>query len=102
MIGKTISHYHVTGALGAGGAYRFRPEQRGPVRFIGFRVSTRFPFGLFSKALILEHPERSLIYPARDARRTRPLRSAPRERRGRRFRGLLSTRFPLSCATPDQ
>ena len=45
-------------------AYRFRPAQRGPICFSGFRVSTRFPFGLFSKALTLEHRERALVYPA--------------------------------------
>jgi uncharacterized protein (DUF58 family) len=60
-------------------AYRFRPEQRGPVRFIGFRVSTRFPFGLFSKALILEHPERSLIYPALETLDAPAHFGAPRE-----------------------
>jgi uncharacterized protein (DUF58 family) len=44
--------------------YRVQPPRRGVARFIGFRVSTRFPFGLFSKALTLESPEETLVYPA--------------------------------------
>ncbi len=50
-------------------AYRFRPRRRGPIRFSGFRVSTRFPFGLFSKAFTLELPERALVYPALETTR---------------------------------
>ncbi len=50
-------------------AYRLLPPRRGPLRLAGFRVSTRFPFGLFAKACILEHPEDALAYPAIDARR---------------------------------
>ncbi len=50
-------------------AYRFRPRRRGPIRFSGFRVSTRFPFGLFTKAFTLEHPERALVYPALETTR---------------------------------
>ena len=45
-------------------SYRFRPGQRGPFEFIGFRVSTRFPFGLFAKAMEIEAPEEALAYPA--------------------------------------
>jgi uncharacterized protein (DUF58 family) len=44
-------------------AYRFSPPRRGPLVFSGFEVFTRFPFGLFSKALTLEAPERTLVYP---------------------------------------
>jgi uncharacterized protein (DUF58 family) len=47
-------------------AYRLRPEQRGPLCFRGFVVSTRFPFGLFSKALVLDAEESTLVYPAID------------------------------------
>ena len=50
-------------------AYRLRPARRGPIRFSGFRVSTRFPFGLFSKALTLEQLDRALVYPALEALR---------------------------------
>jgi uncharacterized protein (DUF58 family) len=44
--------------------YRFAPSHRGDLAFAGFRVSTRFPFGLFSKAMLIEAEERSLVYPA--------------------------------------
>ncbi|MEM7413315.1 MAG: DUF58 domain-containing protein [Myxococcota bacterium] len=47
-------------------SYRLRPEQRGELEFLGFVVFTRFPFGLFSKALTLDAPERALVYPAVD------------------------------------
>ena len=45
-------------------SYRFIPGQRGPFEFTGFRVSTRFPFGLFAKAMEIEGPEEALAYPA--------------------------------------
>jgi uncharacterized protein (DUF58 family) len=45
-------------------SYRFRPTQRGPFEFTSFRVSTRFPFGLFAKAMEIEAPEPALAYPA--------------------------------------
>jgi uncharacterized protein (DUF58 family) len=45
-------------------SYRFRPARRGPFAFEGFRVSTRFPFGLFVKAMEIEAPEPALAYPA--------------------------------------
>ena len=44
-------------------SYRCVLRQRGEIHFDGFRVSTRFPFGLFSKALTLESPQTSLVYP---------------------------------------
>jgi uncharacterized protein (DUF58 family) len=44
--------------------YRFTPAARGPLRFSGFLVYTRFPFGLFTKALRLEATTSSLAYPA--------------------------------------
>jgi uncharacterized protein (DUF58 family) len=46
--------------------YRLRPEQRGEIAFRGFVVFTRFPFGLFSKALVIEAPATALVYPAVD------------------------------------
>ncbi len=45
-------------------SYALRPEQRGTLRFAGFRVHTRFPFGLFSKSLRIDAPEELLVYPA--------------------------------------
>ncbi len=44
--------------------YRFRPTRRGAFEFTGFRVSTRFPFGLFAKAMEIEGLEAALVYPA--------------------------------------
>jgi uncharacterized protein (DUF58 family) len=44
--------------------YRFAPSRRGDLGFAGFRVTTRFPFGLFSKAMLIEAEERTLVYPA--------------------------------------
>jgi uncharacterized protein (DUF58 family) len=45
-------------------AYRFAPSRRGDLAFAGFRVTTRFPFGLFSKAMLIEADDRALVYPA--------------------------------------
>ena len=47
-------------------SYRFTPPKRGPLEFVGFRVATRFPFGLFSKALWIEAPRGALVFPALD------------------------------------
>jgi uncharacterized protein (DUF58 family) len=50
------------------GFYRLRPAARGDLGFLGFRVSTRFPFGLFSKSLEIDAPGSALVYPAVEAR----------------------------------
>src|SRR5207247_1614737 len=47
-------------------SYRLHPEQRGELAFAGFVVSTRFPFGLFSKSRAFDAPDRALVYPAVD------------------------------------
>jgi uncharacterized protein (DUF58 family) len=52
--------------------YALAAEARGPLWLGGFRVSTRFPFGLFSKALLLEQPQQALVYPAVDRGSVRP------------------------------
>jgi uncharacterized protein (DUF58 family) len=44
-------------------AYRLVPSHRGTLRLAGFRISTRFPFGLFAKASILEQADEALVYP---------------------------------------
>jgi uncharacterized protein (DUF58 family) len=44
--------------------YRFEASRRGPATFTSFRVSTRFPFGLFVKSLLMECPKAVLVYPA--------------------------------------
>jgi len=60
-------------------AYLLRAPARGPLRFAGFRVSTRFPFGLFAKSLLLEAPAQTLVYPAIDPVRAAPLESSTRQ-----------------------
>jgi len=60
-------------------AYRCVPSQRGEIRFDGFQVSTRFPFGLFSKALTLESPQTSLVYPTLEPLSIPPSFGAARE-----------------------
>ena len=44
-------------------SYRLRPERRGELAFRGFVVFTRFPFGLFSKSLLIEDESVALVYP---------------------------------------
>ncbi|MBX3129738.1 MAG: hypothetical protein KF718_23685 [Polyangiaceae bacterium] len=47
-------------------AYRRNPGRRGRDRHIGFRVATRFPFGLFEKSRELSADGDLIIYPAVD------------------------------------
>ncbi len=47
-------------------SYGLKPEHRGPLAFAGFRVATRFPFGLFSKAMLIEDAQETVVYPAID------------------------------------
>jgi uncharacterized protein (DUF58 family) len=47
-------------------AYRRMPTRRGRDRHIGFRVATRFPFGLFEKSRELRSHGELIIYPAVD------------------------------------
>jgi uncharacterized protein (DUF58 family) len=47
-------------------AYRRTPARRGRDRHIGFRVATRFPFGLFEKSRELFDDGELIIYPAVD------------------------------------
>jgi len=46
--------------------YSLRWPRRGALRLKGFRISTRYPFGLFSKSLELERPAEALVYPGLD------------------------------------
>ena len=48
-------------------AYRRTPARRGRDRHVGFRVATRFPFGLFEKSRELSAEGDLIIYPAVDA-----------------------------------
>jgi uncharacterized protein (DUF58 family) len=47
-------------------AYRRTPGKRGPSQHRGFRVATRFPFGLFEKSLEIDLEGTLLVYPAVD------------------------------------
>jgi uncharacterized protein (DUF58 family) len=59
-------------------AYLLTARARGPLRFAGFRVSTRFPFGLFAKSMLIEAPGETLVYPAVDPVRPAELGGAAR------------------------
>jgi len=54
--------------------YQLRPERRGTLDFVGFSVSTRFPFGLFLKSLRIDSPSQTLVYPAVEPLRVPPAR----------------------------
>lgn len=45
-------------------AYRRTPKRRGLVRLSGFRLATRFPFGLIEKWLYFDSASELLVYPA--------------------------------------
>ncbi len=62
-------------------AYRRTPARRGRDRHVGFRVATRFPFGLFEKSRELTAHGDLVIYPAVD-----PVR-LPQYKDGRRLGG---------------
>lgn len=47
-------------------AYRRTPERRGKDRHVGFRIATRFPFGLFEKSREIAVPGEVIVYPAID------------------------------------
>lgn len=47
-------------------AYRRTTSARGPLRFRGFRVVTRFPFGFFEKSVFVDAPQELLVYPGVD------------------------------------
>ena len=47
-------------------AYRRTPQRRGLERHTGFRIATRFPFGLFEKSREVTSPDELVIYPAVD------------------------------------
>lgn len=47
-------------------AYRRTPQRRGLEQHTGFRVATRFPFGLFEKSREFDSPDELVIYPAVD------------------------------------
>jgi uncharacterized protein (DUF58 family) len=75
-------------------AYRFDAPARGPIFFEGFRVATRFPFGLFSKSLELPAATATLVYPQLETLRPSPplhgARDRGERRDGRREAGALA------------
>jgi uncharacterized protein (DUF58 family) len=56
--------------------YGLVAPRRGTLALRGFRVATRFPFGLFSKAMTLEHPEELLVYPEVEPEQVAPPRTS--------------------------
>jgi uncharacterized protein (DUF58 family) len=66
-------------------AYRRTPARRGRDRHVGFRIATRFPFGLFEKSREVTAEGDLIIYPAVD-----PVRLPP-EREGRRDGGAATS-----------
>ena len=73
-------------------SYRLQPERRGELHFGGFRVLTRFPFGLFAKSLELPREASVVVYPRLGAQRP-PTRRAgdPRAQRESAGRGAVAT-----------
>lgn len=61
-------------------AYRRTPARRGRDRHVGFRIATRFPFGLFEKSREIPADGQLIIYPAVDPLQLPPL--APGRRDG--------------------
>ncbi|MGH0030693.1 MAG: DUF58 domain-containing protein [Myxococcota bacterium] len=76
-------------------SYGLRAERRGELDFLGFVVFTRFPFGLFSKSLLIEDAERVLVYPAVDTLAT-PALPEGRTPRGDTQPALASGASPLA------
>src|SRR5689334_6513009 len=45
-------------------AYRRTPTKRGLLKLSGFRLATRYPFGLIERGWVIESPAELLVYPA--------------------------------------
>ncbi|WP_438040332.1 DUF58 domain-containing protein [Sorangium sp. So ce128] len=67
-------------------AYRRTPARRGRDRHTGFRIATRFPFGLFEKSREVEAEGDLIIYPAVDPVRL-PVEDAGRREGGASLSG---------------
>lgn len=73
-------------------SYRLSVERRGELRFHGFRVVTRFPFGLFAKSLALTREASVIVYPSLGTRRPPSRRAGdPRSLRESAGRGAVAT-----------
>lgn len=66
-------------------AYRRTPSKRGQDHHTGFRVATRFPFGLFEKSRELGAEGDLIIYPAVDPVRIPPARAGDKPGRDARI-----------------
>lgn len=44
--------------------YRRTPARRGRMRFNGFRIATRYPFGIFEKWRLIHEPGEMIVFPA--------------------------------------
>jgi uncharacterized protein (DUF58 family) len=64
-------------------SYLFEPKLRGDCHFSGFRVSTRFPFGLFVKSRQLDCIEDCIVYPHVSRVAIQPERSSERSESNR-------------------
>ena len=60
-------------------AYRRTPARRGRDNHVGFRVATRFPFGLFEKSREVSADDELIIYPAVDPVRLPQTESGDRQ-----------------------
>lgn len=73
--------------------YGLLPEARGMLAFTGHRISTRFPFGLFVKSLVVDAAAEALVYPRIDSGGVEPDRTGARDpgdhADGRRGDGVL-------------
>ena len=79
---------------------RFGRSARASSHFAGFRVSTRFPFGLFAKSLLIEGEAEIVVYPRnRPATRRRAIGSAQQRRRGDGAGRSAGEPRPPGCAT---
>jgi len=78
-------------------SYLLHPQRRGPLHFHSVCVSTRFPFGLFSKSRTIRASETALVYPEITTASGMPIAacdddegegSAPATRQGNEVNGL--------------
>ncbi len=79
--------------------HRWTPERRGEVTFAGFRIWTRFPFGLFVKSLIVEERSTVLVYPA--ISQAPRAEGNPSERRGESSAGTAGGESPEAVGVRD-
>jgi uncharacterized protein (DUF58 family) len=67
-------------------SYRHAFPRRGSYRFVGFKVSTKFPFGFLRKSVILKEPGEVIVYPSPKKANIPP--AAASAAQGARFRRL--------------